>query len=200
MRGRPEERASRRRHTDLAAPWVSPLTTPKPGHCDPLSPATPVFFLSHALPRFPSHKSLLLTRSLCSEVLRVRAPVGPSCWWLSALQTFLRSKSGGRHIKPLSEAAAPLSLTSRVSSRPRSPGRCLTRPFIHSHARTFPKIYTRVNKKIILACTPSLGRACPGPRALLLGEEDHAAGTEKLQVAHAGCTRRLHTLAAASDF
>lgn len=86
---------------------VSPLTTLKPGHCHPQSPAALVFSVSHALPGFPSHKSDLLTRSLCCEVLRVRAPVGPSCRGLSGLQTFLRSKSGGRYINPLFEAAAP---------------------------------------------------------------------------------------------
>lgn len=91
----------------LAAPRCLSATALKPGHCPPPSPQPRCFSVSHALPRFPSHKNLLLTRSLCTEVLRVRAPVGPSCQWLSGLQTFLRSKSVGRYIKPIFEAAAP---------------------------------------------------------------------------------------------
>ena len=37
VRGRPEERVSGVAQTSLPL-WVSPLTAPKPGHCDPLSP------------------------------------------------------------------------------------------------------------------------------------------------------------------
>lgn len=106
VRGRPEERASRRR-TDPRGPSVSLRDGSEAWPLPPAVSATPVFFCLSRAPRFPSHKSLLLTRSLCTEVLRVRAPVGPSCQWLSGLQTFLRSKSVGRYIKPIFEAAAP---------------------------------------------------------------------------------------------
>ena len=84
-----------------------------------------------------------------------------------------------------------LSLAIRVSSPPHSPGRCLTQPFIHLHTRTFPKIYRRVNKKkIILACTPWLERACPGTPSPPAQRRGPCARTEKLQFTRVGCTRR----------
>ena len=90
-----------------------------------------------------------------------------------------------------------LSLASRVSSPPHSPGRCLTQPFKHLHARTFPKIHTRVNKKNHLSLHSLAGNRAPSPlarrRGPCGGDREAAGCTRRLhaQVARAGCTRWL---------
>lgn len=143
----------------------------------PAVSVNPSVFLSLMLTGFPSHKRVLLTRSLCSKAVRswgLEPPLAKAAGGCLGLQTFLRSKSGGKKNQTLFEAAAPafFGVQSLLPTPTHGPRLCLTQPFIYLCSRTFPKIYMHFNKKASSPVFPWREQSACGLQALVLGGEE----------------------------